>query len=100
MVESRCGILCGECEYRDKMNCESCVHIDKPFWGDSCPVKSCCEGKGLEHCGNAVTFPAICSTNSPMTKNRAMMESASSNTGSGAWTHNQETGSIGTLRRL
>lgn len=57
MVESRCGILCRECEYRDKMNCRSCVHIDKPFWGDSCPVKSCCEGNGLEHCGSCCNFP-------------------------------------------
>ena len=63
MIESRCGILCGECEYRDKMSCGGCVHIDKPFWaeslcgGDSCPVKSCCEGKGLEHCGTCSDFP-------------------------------------------
>ena len=83
MVESRCGILCRECEYKEKMNCGGCVHIDKPFWGDSCPVKSCCEGKGWSIAVNAVTFPAICSTNSPMTKNRAIMESASSNAGSG-----------------
>lgn len=63
MVESRCGILCGECGYKDKMNCGGCIHIDKPFWaesldgGDSCPVKSCCEGKGLEHCGKCGGFP-------------------------------------------
>ena len=57
MVESRCGILCGECEYREKMNCGGCIHIEKPFWGDSCPVKSCCESKGLEHCGNCGDFP-------------------------------------------
>ena len=57
MIESRCGILCGECEYREKMNCGGCVHIEKPFWGDSCPVKSCCEGKTLEHCGLCGDFP-------------------------------------------
>lgn len=57
MVESRCGILCGACEYRDKMHCGGCVHIDKPFWGDACPVKSCCESKGLEHCGTCRDFP-------------------------------------------
>ena len=39
MIESRCGILCSECTYREQMNCEGCVHIQKPFWGDSCPVK-------------------------------------------------------------
>jgi len=30
---------------------------NEPFWGDSCPVKSCCEGKGLEHCGKCSDFP-------------------------------------------
>ena len=57
MVESRCGILCGECEYRGQMNCGGCVHIEKPFWGESCPVKSCCEEKGLAHCGECESFP-------------------------------------------
>jgi hypothetical protein len=56
-IESRCGILCGECEYREKMNCAGCVNIEKPFWGDSCPVKNCCEGKKLEHCGKCDDFP-------------------------------------------
>lgn len=27
MVESRCGILCSECDYREKKNCGGCVHI-------------------------------------------------------------------------
>lgn len=57
MAESRCGILCGKCEYRDKVNCGGCVLIDKPFWGDTCPVKSCCESKSLEHCGKCKGFP-------------------------------------------
>jgi len=39
------------------MNCEGCIAIDKPFWGDFCPVKSCCEGRGLEHCGQCTEFP-------------------------------------------
>jgi hypothetical protein len=57
MIESRCGILCSECGYREKTGCGGCVHIEKPFWGDSCPVKSCCEGKNLEHCGKCGDFP-------------------------------------------
>lgn len=56
-IASRCGILCGECAYREQMNCAGCVHIEKPFWGESCPVKSCCEEKGLEHCGLCEEFP-------------------------------------------
>ena len=38
MVESRCGILCGQCEYREQMGCTGCVNIQKPFWGDSTPT--------------------------------------------------------------
>lgn len=56
MIESRCGILCSECEYRENMNCKGCVEMDKPFWGDSCPVKACCENAEHEHCGQCSTF--------------------------------------------
>lgn len=56
MIESRCGILCNECGYREQMSCKGCIHIHKPFWGD-CPVKSCCEKKSLEHCGMCHDFP-------------------------------------------
>jgi len=57
MVESRCGILCSECTYREPMNCAGCIYMEKPFWGESCPVKSCCENKGFEHCGVCEIFP-------------------------------------------
>ena len=57
MIESRCGIICSECDYREKMNCPGCVAMDKPFWGDSCPVKDCCEGRGHEFCGLCADFP-------------------------------------------
>ena len=56
MIESRCGIMCSECEYKESMGCKGCVNIDKPFWGDVCPVKSCCEGKNLENCGMCDNF--------------------------------------------
>ena len=57
MIESRCGILCSECGYREQMGCSGCVNIQKPFWGDSCPVKSCTEGKEHVHCGQCDAFP-------------------------------------------
>jgi len=57
MVESRCGILCGQCDYREQMNCKGCIQIEKPFWGESCPVKSCCESKATDHCGLCPDFP-------------------------------------------
>ena len=57
MIESRCGILCSECDYQEQVGCIGCIHIKKPFWGDSCPVKTCCERKKLEHCGQCSLFP-------------------------------------------
>ncbi len=57
VAESRCGILCGECNYRGQMNCAGCVHIQKPFWGEACPVKACCEERGYAHCGECEDFP-------------------------------------------
>ena len=55
MIESRCGIICSECEYRESMGCKGCANIENPFWGE-CPVKKCCEGKTHEHCGQCVSF--------------------------------------------
>ncbi|MCC0707062.1 DUF3795 domain-containing protein [Clostridioides sp. ES-S-0190-01] len=57
MLESRCGILCCECKYKEDVNCAGCTNIDKPFWSEECPVKSCCENKNLTHCGLCDTFP-------------------------------------------
>ncbi len=57
MVGSRCGLRCSECAYREQMHCPGCTQIKKPFWGDACPVKDCCEGKGQEHCGQCGDFP-------------------------------------------
>ena len=57
MVESRCGLLCSQCGYRESTGCKGCVRIEKPFWGESCPVKACCEGAGLSHCGQCEKFP-------------------------------------------
>lgn len=57
MTESRCGLLCSKCAYREEVNCNGCVNIERPFWGDGCPVKSCCEEKGEAHCGLCMEFP-------------------------------------------
>lgn len=63
MIESRCGILCSSCPYNAKNGglkgsaCTGCTNMDKPVWADSCPVKSCCEGKGLAFCGLCADFP-------------------------------------------
>lgn len=55
-IESRCGILCSECGYKEQVGCKGCIAMDKPFWGESCPVKSCCENKEKAHCGQCENF--------------------------------------------
>ncbi len=59
MIESRCGLLCSKCNFQETMGCKGCVNMDKPFWADSCPVKSCCESKKLKNCGECDDF--VCS---------------------------------------
>ena len=55
MIESRCGIICSECEYRESMGCKGCSNVSEPFWGQ-CKVKNCCEGKKQSHCGECQNF--------------------------------------------
>ncbi|AEE17969.1 DUF3795 domain-containing protein [Treponema brennaborense] len=57
MIESRCGIRCSECGYKEQVRCAGCTAIRKPFWGESCPVKTCCERKQLAYCGECAEFP-------------------------------------------
>ena len=57
MIESRCGILCSECEFRESKGCEGCTVIQMPFWGEECAIKTCCEKKGLDYCGQCEIFP-------------------------------------------
>ncbi|MCR5684359.1 MAG: 4-alpha-glucanotransferase [Lachnospiraceae bacterium] len=55
-VESRCGILCSECECECEGRTKGCIDIKKPFHGE-CEVKTCCEEKKLEYCGDCDEFP-------------------------------------------
>ncbi len=56
MIESRCGILCSECDYKEQMNCKGCINIENPFWGE-CPIKKCCVDKNHNFCGECESFP-------------------------------------------
>ncbi len=56
MVESRCGLICNECSYKEPCNCKGCLNFKNPFWG-VCKVKACCEDKNLLHCGECKGFP-------------------------------------------
>lgn len=57
MFQSRCGVCCDLCERKDAVSCKGCINMDGPFWGGVCEVKSCCESKGLNHCGECGDFP-------------------------------------------
>ena len=57
MFESRCGVCCNQCERKEAVRCTGCATMEKPFWGGECGVKSCCEAKGLNHCGECPDFP-------------------------------------------
>ncbi len=54
MHESRCGLLCSECEYVQSNGCKGCLAGD-PFWGN-CRVATCCIDKGHDHCGKCEEF--------------------------------------------
>ncbi len=57
MIESRCGLLCGSCSYREPCKCGGCVETNgHPFHGE-CPVAECSQAKGYEHCGLCPEMP-------------------------------------------
>jgi len=59
-LAARCGIYCGECEYREEFNCSGCIDNEgEIFWGE-CDVAKCCIQKGLEHCGKCEDFVCDC----------------------------------------
>jgi len=56
-VQSRCGLLCKWCTYKEPCNCRGCLAMNgKPFWGE-CDVAKCCIEKGFSHCGECGVFP-------------------------------------------
>ena len=56
-VQSRCGLLCDGCGFRESYGCAGCVALGgKPFWGE-CPVAKCCQGRGFTHCGQCADMP-------------------------------------------
>lgn len=55
--DSRCGLRCTGCGYRESHGCRGCMETDgHPFHG-ACPVALCCQGKGLVHCGQCPEMP-------------------------------------------
>ena len=57
MIDSRCGLHCTDCEYKDSCGCGGCIETKgNPFHGE-CPVAVCCQNKGLTHCGECPDIP-------------------------------------------
>ncbi len=56
-VDSRCGLHCTDCKWKDSHNCGGCIETNgNPFHG-KCPVASCCGDKGFMHCGECPDIP-------------------------------------------
>lgn len=56
-VQSRCGLLCSGCSFREPCGCGGCVAANgHPFYGE-CTVARCCQEKGLMHCGECDRMP-------------------------------------------
>jgi hypothetical protein len=57
IVQSRCGLLCKSCGWREKCNCGGCIETNgHPFHGE-CPIAACCQKKNLTHCGQCDEMP-------------------------------------------
>ena len=56
-VTSRCGKDCSQCEMKIEELCAGCFELEEGNWAGDCEIKSCCEGKELEHCGCCSRFP-------------------------------------------
>lgn len=57
MAESRCGLLCSQCSWREKMNCPGCLNAHGQMFHGECKIAVCCEARKHEHCGKCGEFP-------------------------------------------
>ena len=59
-VQSRCGLLCSSCSFREPYGCGGCIETNgNPFHGE-CPVAKCCQDMGFQHCGECENLPGEC----------------------------------------
>ena len=60
MIESRCGLLCSGCSYKESHGCGGCIETNgNPFHGE-CSVAKCCQDKGYTYCGECPQLPSDC----------------------------------------
>lgn len=57
MIDSRCGLHCTGCSWKDSHGCGGCIEtMGHPFHGE-CPIALCCQEKGHIHCGECDLIP-------------------------------------------
>lgn len=57
MIDTRCGLKCDGCEYKESCGCGGCIATEgHPFHGE-CPVARCCQDRGYAHCGECADIP-------------------------------------------
>ncbi len=57
IADSRCGLHCTGCSYKDATGCSGCIATNgHPFHGE-CPIALCCQEKGIVHCGECPDMP-------------------------------------------
>ena len=57
MIETRCGLSCVTCTYRESTGCGGCIATNgHPFHGE-CRLAVCCQDRGHLHCGECPEFP-------------------------------------------
>lgn len=57
MIDSRCGLNCTGCAWKESHGCGGCIETrGRPFHGE-CPIAICCQDKGFTHCGECGIIP-------------------------------------------
>lgn len=57
MVDSRCGLHCTDCAWKESAGCGGCIESEgHPFHGE-CPIALCCQNRGHLHCGQCADLP-------------------------------------------
>jgi len=54
---ARCGLDCGNCDWRERCSCPGCQAAMGHMFHGECEVALCSIGKGLDHCGQCTDFP-------------------------------------------
>ena len=57
MIDSRCGLHCTSCAWKESHGCGGCIETNgNPFHGE-CSIAQCCQNKKLTHCGECNIIP-------------------------------------------